>query len=305
MNSKIEWLLGLAVAQLVLIGLVIFSGALADDDNSSFSILEENQIQALEVSDQDSALRIERGDAQWSVEGYLGDADKISDVIEKVLALEAAWPVASSVSSAERFEVAEDNHQRKLSFFDVEGEMLEAFYLGTSPSYQRVHARQVGSDDIYSVKLSNYEFGLKTDDWLDKSLTKITGNITEVHLIENEGQSSVKKSLVERDDLWEIGGQLADQTAAENYVARFSNLRVLGIADKTGEKISDVKVLSDGEEVVYGLFAVFDDDGEVEDYILRSSEVEGSFRLAAYVAEQILLTDTDLLPSDSEEGSES
>ena len=49
MNSKIEWLLGLAVAQLVLIGLVIFSGALADDDYSSFSILEENQIQAFEV----------------------------------------------------------------------------------------------------------------------------------------------------------------------------------------------------------------------------------------------------------------
>ena len=305
MNSRIEWLLGLALAQLVLIGLVVFSGALTEDDNAGFSVLEENQIEALVVSDQDSAIRIERGDAQWSVDGYLGDADKISGVVEKVLALEAAWPVASSVSSAERFEVAENKYQRKLSFFDGEGETLESFYLGTSPSYQRVHARQVGSDDIYSVKLSNYEFGLKTDDWLDKSLTKITGNITEVHLIGSEGQSSVEKSLVERDDVWEIGGQLADQAAAKNYVARFSNLRVLGIADKTGKKISDVKVLADGKEVVYGLFAVFDNDGEVEDYILRSSAVEGSFRLAAYVAEQILLTDTDLLPSDSEEGSES
>ncbi len=53
------------------------------------------------------------------------------------------------------------------------------------------------------------------------------------------------------------------------------------------------------------MFAVFDNEGEIEDYILESSEVKGSFRVATYVAEQILLTDTDLLPSDSEEGSES
>ena len=84
MNSRIEWLLGLALAQLVLIGLVVFSGALTEDDNTGFSVLEENQIEALVVSDQDSAIRIERGDAQWSVEGYLGDADKISGVVEKV-----------------------------------------------------------------------------------------------------------------------------------------------------------------------------------------------------------------------------
>ena len=43
---------------------------------------------------------------------------------------------------------------------------------------------------------------------------------------------------------------------------------------------------------------IFDDEGEIEDYVIRSSEVEGTFRLASYVAEQILLTDTDLLPED-------
>ena len=50
MNSRIEWLLGLALAQLVLIGLVVFSGALTEDDNTGFSILEENQIEGLVVS---------------------------------------------------------------------------------------------------------------------------------------------------------------------------------------------------------------------------------------------------------------
>ncbi len=302
MNSRIEWLLGLALAQLALIGLILFSGALAEDERVAFSVLEENQIEAIVVSDLENQVRIERGEAQWSVDGYLGDADKIAGIVEKILALEAAWPVASSGTSAERFEVAADKYQRKLVFFDSEGQTLESFYLGTSPSYQRVHARQVDSDDIYSVKLSNYEFGLKKDDWLDKSLTKITGDITEVHLTGYEAQGSVKKSLVERNGVWEIEGTLADQVAAKNYVTRFGNLRVLGIADDSGKKVSDISLIADGEEVVYSLFAVFDDEGEIEDYILESTEVKGSFRLATYVAEQILLTDTDLLPSDSEEG---
>lgn len=305
MNSKIEWLLGLVLAQLALVGVILFSGSLAQNESPTFSDLKENQIKAIVVSDLESEVRIEKGEAQWSVDDYLGDADKITGIVEKILALDAAWPVANSVSAAERFEVATDKYQRKLSFYGNEGETLESFYLGTSPSYQRVHARQAGSGDIFSVKLSNYEFGLKKDDWLDKSLAKITGDITEVHLVAPNERDSVKRSLVERDGVWEIEGQLADQASAKNYVTRFGNLRVLGIADGSGEKVSEVKLLADGKEVVYSLFAVFDNEGEIEDYILESSEVKGSFRVATYVAEQILLTDTDLLPSDSEEGSES
>ena len=62
--------------------------------------------------------------------------------------------------------------------------------------------------------------------------------------------------------------------------------------------LSDIKILVDDKELTFGLSVIFDDEGEIEDYVIRSSEVEGSFRLASYVAEQILLTDTDLLPED-------
>jgi len=298
MNSKIEWLIGIALAQLVLIAGVLFFESSSTDEKSAFSGLEEARVHAMEVSDLDTSIRIERGETQWSVGGLLADATKIKDLLDKIITLDGSWPVASSASSAERFEVSNETYQRKLSFFDSEGEILESFLLGTSPSYQKVHARQAGSDEVFSVGLSNYEFGLKKDDWLDKSLLKVDGGITSVQVLSRKDSDQEQKSLVEQDGVWEIEGQLADQAAAKSYVDRFGNLRVLGVAEELGENVSDIKILVDDKELTFGLSVIFDDEGEIEDYVIRSSEVEGSFRLASYVAEQILLTDTDLLPED-------
>ena len=56
----------------------------------------------------------------------------------------------------------------------------------------------------------------------------------------------------------------------------------------------------DGKKELISLFGIEDEEGAIEDYFVESSDVPGIFRLATYVAEQILLTDTDLLPSDPE-----
>ena len=56
----------------------------------------------------------------------------------------------------------------------------------------------------------------------------------------------------------------------------------------------------DGKKDLISLFGIEDEEGVIEDYFVESNAVAGTFRLATYVAEQILLTDTDLLPSDPE-----
>ena len=56
----------------------------------------------------------------------------------------------------------------------------------------------------------------------------------------------------------------------------------------------------DGKKELISLFGIEDEEGVIEDYFIESTAVPGIFRLATYVAEQILLTDTDLLPSDPE-----
>ena len=100
--------------------------------------------------------------------------------------------------------------------------------------------------------------------------------------------------------MWKIQGELADQAAAKIYVERFNNLRVLGIAGESGEKVADLELTVDGKKELISLFGIEDEDGAIEDYFVESDDVPGIFRLATYIAEQILLTDTDLLPSDPE-----
>ena len=156
MNTKIEWLIGLVLLQLLLVILVLFSGSFQKEENPRFSSVDESLVAFFEIADQDSSVKIERGDTQWQVDGYPADADKINSTLNKISELNAQLPIADTVTSAGRFEVGEDSFQRKLSFYDQEKSLLEEFYLGTSPSYQRVHARQAGSSSIYSVKLSNY-----------------------------------------------------------------------------------------------------------------------------------------------------
>ena len=82
MNSKIEWLIGIALAQLVLIAGVLFFESSSTDEKSAFSGLEEARVHAMEVSDLDTSIRIERGETQWSVGGLLADATKIKDLLD-------------------------------------------------------------------------------------------------------------------------------------------------------------------------------------------------------------------------------
>jgi len=60
-------------------------------------------------------------------------------LIDKLEGAEAAWPVATSESSAERFEVSDAKFQRRIRFFADDAVVTELF-LGTSPGFRRVHA---------------------------------------------------------------------------------------------------------------------------------------------------------------------
>ena len=84
MNTKIEWLLGLVLLQLLLVVLVLFSDSFQEEENPRFSSLDEGLVAFFEIADQDSSVKIERGDTQWQVDGYPADADKINSTLKKI-----------------------------------------------------------------------------------------------------------------------------------------------------------------------------------------------------------------------------
>ena len=92
-----------------------------------------------------------------------------------------------------------------------------------------------------------------------------------------------------------VDGEKADEDAARTYVERFANLRILGVAEELPEAASEAGRLT----VVDGtgeLVLTLSHEKEEDDYFIRSSRREGNFKLATYIAEQLLNDKESLLP---------
>ena len=302
MSGRIGLLGGLLAAQVVIIaGLLLASGVGSDAGAPHLLSFEPANVTKLSVSGEGETVGMARDGDVWRLQSGApngapevlpADGGKISEVLDKLAGLDAPWPVATSDDSAERFEVTEGNHQRRLVIEDADGPVADLL-LGTSPGYRRVHARLSGASEVYSIDFSNYEAPTDADQWLDKALLAAKGEVSSV-MLEDAWQ------LARQDDGWLIDGAPADAEAADDLVRRFTGLRVLGTSDEEADAAGDADAA--GEPA--GVFVVTDEDGEhrltlfheaeEDDYSLTSDRVAGRFEVATYIAEQMLADPADL-----------
>ena len=289
MNSKIGLLGVVAVLQVVLIFVLSMKPGSSTNENETLLTLQSEDVTALLVSDGANEVEVIRTTNGWQVAGVQADADKMTSTLEKLASVAVTWPVASSSASAQRFEVDEDSFQRRLRVMAGENQLAELF-LGTSPGYQQVHARRSDSDDIYSVGLSNYELGVNTDDWLDKALLAASGTPNSITLNFLSADEPRQETLLRGEEGWLLNGMPADQNAAGTYANRFTTLRVLGLADDTEAQtmLAEVVVTQGDASTTFSIAKVVDQD----EYVI-SGESGSKYRLATYVAEQLLMTDAD------------
>ena len=227
MNGKVlnKTTLAFALAiQLAAIGvlLAVRSGSAVEPE--PFLSFDAAAIDALTVANNDGTVTLAKTDAGWELpDGIPADASKVDEVVEKLANAAGGWPVASQASTAERFEVTEENHQRHLVLAAGE-ETIADFYLGTSPGYRKAHARLVDDDDIYAITFSNYEAGVKASDWLDKSLLRAEGSIAAVERVDAFALTK------DEEGTWSAAnGAILDQGKVETFAGRFTGLSVLGI----------------------------------------------------------------------------
>ncbi len=298
MSGRIGLLGGLLAAQVVIIaGLLLASGVGSDASAPHLLSFDPANVTKLEVSGEEDAVQLVRDGEDWRLadgvlDGLPADGGKVSELLSDLSDLDAPWPVATSDDSAERFEVTEGNHQRRLVIEDADGPVADLL-LGTSPGYRRVHARLSGASEVYSIDFSNYEAPTDADQWLDKALLAAKGQVSSV-MLEDAWQ------LARQDDGWLIDGAPADAEAADDLVRRFTGLRVLGTSDEEADAAGDADAA--GEPA--GVFVVTDEDGEhrltlfheaeEDDYSLTSDRVAGRFEVATYIAEQMLADPADL-----------
>lgn len=305
MNIKV---LSLLLAVQLALGVAIWlPKQLGEEEPAGFIQIDIDSIQSVRIADAEQSLAVTRNeDAAAKMEWLLtrklpANAGKVRDVINTIIeAAKSNWPVATTEAARARFEVAEDNYQRSLSFIDNQGEPMMELYLGTSPGFGQVHARLKNGDAVYAIAFTHRQASLDKSDWLDKALLKPMGELTSV-----TEQGNPNWTLHKTDKGWVTSDAITpDQGLAEDLLGRFRNLNVLKLSDNPSPSLPaalSFALVDAGGKYDLHLFKT-DADGNL---IVKSSRYEAVFEIGGYLLELFnqSLTALKKQPSTSTDGS--
>jgi hypothetical protein len=136
----------------------------------------DNAIDEVRIGDAfDNEVVLARSGKQWLLPdmGNLpADPAKVDTLLHSVLHQTGNWPIARSPAARQRFQVADYYYQKRMTLLS-QGNTLGAIYLGTSPGFRKVHARNENQDAIYSITLDAIEASALSTDWLDPRLLQV------------------------------------------------------------------------------------------------------------------------------------
>ncbi len=286
---------GLFAVQLVVIGIFWFLNSQKGAEPEPFLNFDANAATKLMVASPEESIEVSKVDGEWTLpDGNPGDAEKIERVISKLAELDSDWPVAKTQSSAERFEVTENAFQKHV-VVSSDDDVLADIYLGTSPSFRKVHARHARGGDVFSVEFSNYEAGTSSGSWLNKKLLQPDGPIS---AIERVGSYQL---VNEEEGGWTAdSGVELDENKVRSFVDRFESLSVFKISDR------DISEIQNPIEYI-----LHDDAGthtlkiyhiEISnDWVVTSDRFESNFEIASYQGPDLQKALIDLAPDVEEE----
>ena len=311
-SKKLPILAGVFAVQVALAGLLFWQGQnSAGVSSEPVFALEGKTVDHFEVATKDESVNLHKKGGSWMLpEGVPADSDKVDTFMELVEGMRTSWPVAETASAQERFEVSDDNYQRRISLFS-EDEKLGTVIMGSSPSFRQVHLRKEGEDEIYSVRFDIYRAPSNKDSWLDLTLMQPKGEISAVasgaFKIEKaegawpvneveEGDANASESelgedseaLASAETEGDAEPEAEDAFNGEEFEKALTGIRVLGFAKNLAElDAPDASSDSDSEALTKFMLKVTTNEGEFEyevmskkqEYFVRRNDYEGVFRI--------------------------
>ena len=316
--------------QVVIVGVLLAARSGGIEEPEPFLEFDAASVDSLTVSNNEGSVSVSKVDGAWQLpDGVPAAGFKVDAVLERFSNAAGSWPVANTRPTRERLEVSEENHQRHI-VVRAGDDTVADIYLGTSPGYRKTHARRAGESEIYAVRFSNYEAGVKPADWLDRSLLRPKGDVVVLRRLpgdsaeaeapadpESETDAEGHEDRVEPVAGFELskggedegGGWVSadgtelDQGKVETFVGRFKGLSVTDVNEAALPESATMSFVLTDEEGEQTLTVYALDDGEK--YVAISDRVVGSYELSKYIAEQMNNPLADLAaPADDEEAEE-
>ena len=286
-------LAGLLALQVLIVGVVLAWNVRPPEKPEAFFDFSPDTITAIQILTEEDTINVQRVDDVWQLaDGKPADTDKVADVLDKLVNASTGWPVATSASTAERFEVTEGKYQKRLTLRSDDDVVADA-YFGTSPGYRKVHVSRADGGPVFAIEFSNYELGSDNSSWLNKSLLRSRGSLER---LAHAGEYVL--NLVDDEWVADDGSEL-DADTVDKVVGRFENLNVYTISDAelpTEPKARLTWTDDDGETTLL-LYHLEEED----DWVATSDRVEGQYGISTYIAEDLAMSLDDLLPQSEED----
>ena len=242
-------------------------------------------------------ISIEDGDAQsvtlsrdadsapWQLaSGLPADESKVAALLDALTERDSGFAIADSAGAAARFQLGDDAFERRIRLANADTE--RAVYLGSSPSFRKIHARREGESAVYVLELNSYDAPTTENDWLDRSLLALR-NIDALTLYGIDFELG--------SEGWTRGdGGAVDAEAMETLVQALASLRISARVKADDEDAAaaeeslrlDVRSGDTGTGLV--LLEHSDTEADTDRYYLSSDRYAGVFDTSAYDAERLL-----------------
>lgn len=302
-----NWITILGVLLVVQLGLVFWAWKPAtqpgfQDAQAAFLQFSPDQIDEIRIArsksetEEAAEVKLSKVDAGWQLTADQSpvNTSKVKTFLTDLLSLKAGWPVATTEQTARRFEVGDDNYQRKIELV-TGGKVIATVLLGTSPALRKVHARLPGAENTYAVDFATFNAPVVAKDWVDTTLLQIPQDQI-IGLQYNDWKAE------RTNDVWTLegleSGYEVNAAAINDYafeVASLSYEQILGTEEKPDYKFADTSTellvtLKDGKQLTYRFARP-----EENSAIVKRSDSDRYFKLANYQIGKLLSTDRSKL----------
>jgi hypothetical protein len=256
-----------------------------------------DKIDELRIGDEfDNEAILKRSDKHWllpDLQNLPADPSKVDTLLQSITGQAGSWPIAHSAAARQRFQVADYYYQRRITLRSA-GEKLATVFLGTSPGFRKVHARNELQDAIFSISLNTFEAPAVSADWLEPRLLQVRAPLRIDADLYN---------IYFENGVWRSGtGGTPNEQELETLITALKTLQVDGVADEdlqrelfTVEADLVLHIQSLAGEVTLELITL---DGN---HFIHSSEYPLFFELSAYDFDRLMGIDFRLVSGEESE----
>ncbi|QFU77445.1 DUF4340 domain-containing protein [Halioglobus maricola] len=270
----------LLLAQIVLVGFVYMAptGSQFGSESKPLTRAAYFHIDELRIEDgHGSGVQLTLTDDRWvlpTLGGLPAEASHIEQILQTLSDQNTGWSVAHTLAARQRFQVAHYHFRRKITLL-AQGQEVDTVFLGTSPGFRKVHARNDAGNAIYSIPLNLFDVPTTPGAWLARDLLKVRAPLS---------ITADTYTLNRSSGDWLLGtGQTPDPAELDALLLALEHLHIEGVASE--RTLQEAELIFEIESLTGSTTLELYRQGD--NHFVRSSQYPLLFRISSYTFDQL------------------